>query len=90
MEARLKSKCFLVSGKEYNRLYSSKNCRKSPFELELWIFDENGHAIHAQHAEVVSEAVKCIYLWNPQAWHNVSPKELRVKSDFFCKKIMIS
>lgn len=85
-EARMSIKLF----GSYDRSQSSKNCRKSPFSIEVWIFDAEGEIITQQNEKSLAEIINCIYLWNIIDWSKAletctsRSNILRTKSDFFC------
>ena len=85
-----------IKSGEYNRYWSSKNCRRSPFSLEILLFNSAGEPIHNKYCDCLMSIVDCVYLWNPNRWlESVREDEnqsviLRTKSDFFCKIVTTS
>lgn len=81
----------IIKNDEYNRYWSSKNCRKSPFSIELIIFNSVGEPIHNKYCDFLMSIIRCVYLWNPDSWLESLREDdnrsaiLRTKSDFFCK-----
>ena len=85
------SKPLIYVNSVYCRLWSSKNCRESPFSIEILLLDEQGSPIHQKHCEYILDIMRCIYLWDPDDWSDSLRDDpdrgtiLRTKSDFFCK-----
>ena len=80
-----------LKNEQYDRFWSSKNCRRSPFSIDVLFFNSAGEPIHYKHSEDVMSIIDCVYLWNPTNWakslreDNNKSTILRTKSDFFCK-----
>lgn len=77
---------------DYDRTYSSKNCRKSRVHIELSVLDGEGKDIKDSR---ISEIFSDIFLWDSSLWlarleglPNKNKYEiLRTKSDFFWESL---
>jgi hypothetical protein len=82
---------------EYDRSFSSKNCRVSVATFQLWLFDAAGQSIHtsADARPELTRILNTILCWKASEWSvqlassssSDSAVTLRTKSDFFWESL---